>query len=129
MGQIDNLKNFEKGKSGNPNGRPKGSKNRSTSLKKMLGLKAQIINPASEDGEIMKGTVEDKMAAAMVQKALSGNLMAFREIMDCVYGKMPVIVKDPGETGDINKGKSTPFTIMNPVTNNIETFDIGGADE
>jgi len=37
MNKKDNLKpNWEQGESGNPNGRPKGSKNRSTIAKKWL---------------------------------------------------------------------------------------------
>ena len=36
MAKNENLKNFVKGQSGNPNGRPKGFKNRGSSLKKII---------------------------------------------------------------------------------------------
>ena len=43
MANNDNLKPFKKGQSGNPKGRPKGSKNRSTIIKKWLEVEEQSI--------------------------------------------------------------------------------------
>ena len=39
MANNGNLKPFKKGESGNPNGRPKGSKNRSTIMEKWLEVR------------------------------------------------------------------------------------------
>lgn len=75
---------FQPGQSGNPAGRPEGSRNRATTLRLMLSLAA---NYQVDNGEISEGTIEDKMAAAQIGKALKGDTFAFKEIMDSVYGK------------------------------------------
>ena len=49
MSNIENLKHFEKGKSGNPAGRPKGSKNRSTIIREMLDMMVQVKDDEGND--------------------------------------------------------------------------------
>ena len=80
----ENLKPWKKGESGNPAGKPKGVKNRSTIVKEWLDAKAT-------DGG--KGTVADQLVRAMITKASKGDVPAFRELMDSAYGK----VKDESE--------------------------------
>ena len=130
MGKMDNLKNFEKGKSGNPKGRPKGAKNRSTALKKLLSIKTTFEVPGSDSGDIMKGNIEDRIAAEQIRKALKGDLMAFKEIMDSVYGKTPF---EPEPSNEPKKGASVQgsltFTIVDPVNNETKNLDLGGAYE
>ena len=60
-------------------GRPKGKKNRSTILKKWI----------ETAGEIDAGTQEDEIVLALIQKAKAGDVGAFKEIMDTLYGKVP----------------------------------------
>ena len=48
MSKLDNLKPFKKGESGNPNGRPKGSLNRSTVAKKWLSTNQEYKNPTNK---------------------------------------------------------------------------------
>ena len=55
---------FKKGKSGNPKGRPKGSKNRSTLAKKWLEVSEMNINVLS--GELEKLTYEDRITLGFV---------------------------------------------------------------
>ncbi len=84
------IKNEERGywpagKSGNPSGRPKGAKNRSTILKKWLELPCELANPLT--GEATAGTIEDKIALALISKGLREDVSAIKEILDSVYGK------------------------------------------
>ncbi len=76
------------GTSGNPNGRPKGVKNRSTILKKWLELPCELANPLT--GESTLGTIEDRIALALISKALREDVPAIKEIFDSVYGKIKI---------------------------------------
>lgn len=84
MANNDNLKPFPAGQSGNPNGRPKGSRNRATVLRELLEVKIKLNMP---DGSVLDGTLEEAMALGLIQKAMKGSPQAFREAMDSVYGK------------------------------------------
>jgi hypothetical protein len=83
---IENLKHFKKGESGNPAGRAKGVKTRSTILKKWIEVTAKLKNPITGKDEL--GTVEDKVNLALITKALSGDVQAIKEINDTLYGKI-----------------------------------------
>ncbi len=74
------------GQSGNPSGREKGSKNRSTILKKWIESDCSITDPTT--GKEIAGTIEDKIALALIGRAISGDVAAIREIYDSVYGKL-----------------------------------------
>ena len=54
---IDNLNRFKKGESGNPSGRPKGSKNRKTIAREWLAFLQEETNPIS--GQIETLSMED----------------------------------------------------------------------
>jgi len=77
---------FKKGESGNPNGRPKGVKNRSTLLKKWIEVNAKVKNPVTKKEEF--GTVEDLITIALISKAIAGDIQAIKEINDTLYGKL-----------------------------------------
>lgn len=89
MAKEDNLKSYKKGESGNPKGKVKGTLNRATVLKRFLSLAANYENPADESGNEVTGTLEEKLWAAQITRALTGDTVAFREIMDSMYGKIP----------------------------------------
>jgi hypothetical protein len=97
---FENKKNWKKGQSGNPSGRPLGSKNRSTVLKELLGLKLRkadggfVAHPLDPDKKQI--TAEEAVAAALIKKALKGDVAAIREIQDTIYGK----IKDKMEISD-----------------------------
>lgn len=76
---------WQAGTSGNPAGRPKGAKNRSTILKKWLELPCELTSPLT--GEATAGTIEDKIALALISKGLREDVAAIKEILDSVYGK------------------------------------------
>src|ERR1043165_5658892 len=81
----------------NPNGRPKGSRNRSTIVR-------EIIEATIEGQEWV-----DVMTKSIVEKAVSGDVSAYRELMDSAYGKVAdkseITGKDGGpiETKDLTK--------------------------
>ena len=75
---------FEEGKSGNPNGRPKGSKNRATVAKAMLAILEKGMHPIT--GEEMEFTQEELMTLAMIRKARRGDVQAYNAIMNSAHG-------------------------------------------
>jgi|TARA_R110001583_G_scaffold121731_4_gene272909 hypothetical protein len=85
MANTDNLKNWEKGQSGNPKGRPKGSLNRNTIAKRWLKTIQKYKNPISHDDEDL--SQEDIMTLALINKARKGDARAYSELMNSAYGK------------------------------------------
>ena len=78
------LKPFEKGESGNPNGRPKGAKNRSTIAKYCLDVNQNLKNPLTGENQTM--SQEDLMTLALIKKARDGDVAAYKALMDSGYG-------------------------------------------
>jgi hypothetical protein len=78
------LKPFDKGESGNPNGRPKGSKNRSTIARHWLQVNQNLKNPLTGENETM--SQEDLMTLALIKKAREGDVNAYKALMDSGYG-------------------------------------------
>jgi hypothetical protein len=81
-GQIE--PRWVKGESGNPNGRPKGSKNRSTIARQWLEVNQSLKNPITGEQEIM--SQEDLMTLALIKKAREGDVAAYKALMDSGYG-------------------------------------------
>ena len=86
MPNEENLKPFKKGQSGNPNGRPKGSRNRRTIVRKWLEAKEEIKNPITGETELVEQS--DIMVLGLIKKARKGDVSAFKELMDSGYGKL-----------------------------------------
>jgi len=85
MANEENLKMFKKGQSGNPKGRPVGSKNRSTIAKKWLSVEQDLKNPLTSENESM--SQEDLMTLALIKKAREGDTQAYQKLMDSAYGQ------------------------------------------
>jgi hypothetical protein len=75
---------MQKGTTLNPNGRPKGSKNRSTIAKYWLSIEQNLKNPLTGDTETM--SQEDLMTLALIKKARKGDTNAYKALMDSGYG-------------------------------------------
>lgn len=75
---------FKKGESGNPNGRPKGSLNRSTIVKRWLSALEDAKNPIT--GDEQKMSQEDIITLALIKKARKGDTAAYKALMDSGYG-------------------------------------------
>ena len=84
MANEENLIPYKKGQSGNPNGRPKGSKNRSTIAKKWLQVIKEIENPLTLESEEL--SQEDLITLALLKKAADGDVNAYKALMDSGYG-------------------------------------------
>lgn len=76
---------FKKGQSGNPKGRPKGTRNRSTVAKEWLEVAEKFKNPITGKAEHLEQ--QDIITLALIKKARSGDVSAYRELMDSAYGK------------------------------------------
>ena len=102
MAGADNIKKYEfkKGQSGNPAGRPVGSKNRSTIAKKWLETPEQFKNPIT--GEIEELTQEDIGTLALIKKMRSGDVRAYDSLMDSAHGKAI-------QTNEVNVNKDGPL--------------------
>jgi hypothetical protein len=72
----------------NPKGKPKGTKNRSTILKKWLKVRVIIKDKSNPSLKDVKGTVEDQINLALINKAMKGDVQAIKEINDTIYGKI-----------------------------------------
>ena len=86
------LNQWRPGQSGNPSGREKGSKNRSTILKKWIESDCSITDPLT--GKEITGTIEDKIALALIGKAINGDVAAIKEVYDSIYGKTENAVRE-----------------------------------
>jgi hypothetical protein len=89
---------WEKGKSGNPDGRPNGSKNFST-------LFAIAIKKVAEKSEISLEDAEVELIITAYAEAKKGNYNYYKDIMDRKYGQptKPIDITTGGESF-----KSTP---------------------
>ena len=100
MPKEENLILWKKGQSGNPKGRPKGSKNRSTILKEIAELRTKGIDPVT--GEEVWMTNEYRMAMAVIEKVIQkGDAQGLNMVLDSIYGKQKDTV-DVNTTEEVN---------------------------
>lgn len=94
---------FEKGKSGNPGGRPKGQRNLKTILTEMLELTSEVT---LEDGRTFTVTKSEQIAIELLRLATSSGvadavkLRAIETIFDRIEGKPIPIMPPPPENSD-----------------------------
>jgi hypothetical protein len=86
MPHPENMRPAKKGEIRNPKGKPKGTLNRSTTLKKWLYTRTKLKNPITKKEEV--GTIEDMIALALLKKGMEGDVPAIREALDTIYGKV-----------------------------------------
>ena len=73
---------FQKGQSGNPKGRPKGSKNFGTLVSEALDEKVSL----TEDGRRRRITKRELVIKQLVNKSASADLRAIKQLTDIVQG-------------------------------------------
>ena len=73
---------FPKGRSGNPKGRPKGSKNLATLVAEALDEKVQV----TEDGKRRRITKRELVIKQLVNKSAAADLRAIKQLTDIVQG-------------------------------------------
>ena len=71
---------FQKGRSGNPKGRPKGSKNLATLLNQALDEKVYV----TEDGRRRRITNRELVVKQLVNKSAAADLRAIKQLTDIV---------------------------------------------
>ena len=117
MANIENIEKhkFKKGESGNPAGRPVGARNRSTIVKHWLEVTKLAKNPISNKEEELE--IQDMMVLALINKALKGDVNAFKELMDSGYGKLS------NSTDITSKGESINIPISKWATDDSTDSD------
>lgn len=101
MANEENLQPYKSGKDwqGNKDGRPIGSKNRSTIARKWLEVELEEKNPLT--GELEKLSQEDYITLAQIKLARSCDTQAYKALQDSAYGA-PKQELDATVTGQIN---------------------------
>lgn len=83
---------FEPGNNANPNGRPVGTKNRSTIARKILEMRSILPKDRMEALKVKfpeiadSMTVEEIMTIVMAEGAISGDDKSYKAVMDSAYG-------------------------------------------
>lgn len=90
MANEENLIPVKKGEVRNPNGRPKGVPNAKTRYLRFLTLIQQANNPMT--GVLEDMTVAEQLDLEMIKKAQTGDINAYKEIMDRLEGKPTQVV-------------------------------------
>jgi hypothetical protein len=81
-GKPPRHRGFQKGRSGNPKGRPKGSKNFATLLTEALDEKVQV----TEDGRRRRIAKRELVIKQLVNKSAAADLRAIKQLTDIVQG-------------------------------------------
>lgn len=97
-----NLIPFQKGQSGNPNGRPKGRASFETTLDRWLTQDhGDLVLPS---GEKVRITNLDEAVRQQIKKAREGDTQAFKAVMEFAFGK-PLQRNETELTGGANPVK------------------------
>lgn len=94
VGGNGNLIPPKPGEIRNPNGRKKGTRNRSTIIREIIEAAAwktflkEHKMSLPDDPNVEPKTVADQLGVALVLKAMSGDVSAMKEVMDSAYGKL-----------------------------------------
>ena len=118
MANKDYLKPVQPGEIRNPNGKPKGTKNRSTIARKWLEVMQDTKNPIT--GELEKLSQEDLITLAMIHKARKGDVGAYKQLMDSGFG-MPTQQIDVTTEKPIFNGLSVDVATNNGTNQDSET--------
>lgn len=102
MNNSDNIVpyQFKKNQSGNPKGRPKGSKSLTTQLKKMLAAKIKNYDPIT-DGDVTQ-SIADHLINVLLSKALNGEDKAIMEILNRSDGPVKQVIDQSLNITDYN---------------------------
>ena len=97
---------FIKGKTGNPNGRPKGSRSRSTIVREWLEANYKKVNLITGQTETLQ--IQDHLVISLIGKALKGDVQAFRELFDSGHGKVSELLDVTSKGESITQEKLSP---------------------
>ena len=111
---------FKKGQSGNLSGKPKGTRNRQTIVRELLDAIHEESGKSNADA----------ITAALVRKALDGDVPAFKELMDSSFGKIKEELETThkfakmGEVSVNRDGEQQQITDQSDVVEGI-SFEVG----
>lgn len=91
---------MQKGTTLNPNGRPKGAKNRSTIARYWLEMMEKTKNPLNGKDDTV--SQEDLMTLALIKKAREGDVAAYKALMDSGYGAPVQVVEQTNTNVDLS---------------------------
>lgn len=136
MAGSDNLTPYVPGQSGNPAGKPKGSRNRSTIIREILeAAAAEALKPKNGvDFGVQPTTIFEQLVLAQAVKASTGDTAAMAFLADSAFGKLTdkvnnthtfrkmgsVVAVPPGQSATPEDPASQPQGIT-------LTFDVGEA--
>lgn len=78
---------WQPGQSGNPAGMKPGTQHSSTRLRRLLDAVQKAKNPVTKEME--EFTTLELMDAALIARAMKGDVAAYRELLDRLEGKVP----------------------------------------
>jgi hypothetical protein len=96
MAQSD-LIPFKPGQCGNPKGRPKGTRNFSTFINKIMNQKIDVID--KKTGKPIKMTMAEAVVMAQFKQAANGSTRAFNSLIDRAEGKVADKIQHSGVDG------------------------------
>jgi Family of unknown function (DUF5681) len=109
------FKLWEKGVSGNPKGRPKGAKNRSTLIKIFSDVKiGKIPYLAARFPNLVELTLEEALGLKLFEAGLNMEVGAIREVMDTLYGKITDKTEITGADGGPVQISEVEITFVRP---------------
>jgi hypothetical protein len=90
---------WQKGQSGNPNGRPKGQRPVAEQFKKQFDMPATILAPVKKRAEDLgidprTATIGDVFALSILADAIEGKDTMAKEVINRIDGKVPDIIKN-----------------------------------
>lgn len=92
MANEKNLKPWKPGQSGNPNGKPKGTKHLSTRIQNIL--QDENFSQKLSDGTVLKGAPVEVILRVLVVRAAEGDLRAFDLLGKYGYGNKLDVTSD-----------------------------------
>jgi hypothetical protein len=84
---------FKPGKSGNPRGRPKGTRNLKTDLTRLLKRRISV----REDGETRHISRQEAILLSLYSKAISGDVRATMSILTMLMKLEPTMTSEPAQ--------------------------------
>jgi hypothetical protein len=87
-----NLKPWKPGTSGNPAGKPKGTKHLSTRIREML--EDDTFEQKLTNGQLIKGAPAEAIIRTLITKAVAGDMRAFNLLAKYGYGTKLDVTSD-----------------------------------
>ncbi|MGD0572286.1 MAG: DUF5681 domain-containing protein [Sedimentisphaerales bacterium] len=109
---VEDLIPYKPGETGNPHGRPKGSKGIAATLRKYLKAKINFQNPITKKEGRM--SAHDIMAIRLIVSGMSGNLKAIGQIYDRLEGRPKQAVDETVSMSDSDEPKLIKWCLPVP---------------